>query len=319
MILRKNRKLKTNLIRITNDAVRTMVKQARLSSVETGGILLGTLDPAIAIVVAGCPGENAIHRVTQFRSDPEADKIHLANARQEHGDCISPIGWWHKHPAGLSCPSSGDRQQMRRLAGEYADGKPVIAGIINQIPMIIGQKTTLHLYSIDSKNELIEHDWKLIGRHNQQLQHTLKAAPRRPDIQPGGFWDNKLFRSYLNPIGRERIRTEVAVLRGMGWKVIIGRRPHDHVMVLKLVKNSIYLQFVLPPEFPLNSPQVFTMDGRSFHSLRILRQWSSLRNLSEVAQEAERVTSCPHCRKQHLDGDFIHAIDDAKGGDCCVK
>ena len=306
-------------IRITFDAARTVIRQTRYSAVETGGILLGILDPEIMIVAAGCPGENAIRCPTQFTSDPEADQVCLDNARSEYGDCIGPVGWWHKHPAGLSRPSGGDLEQMRRLAGEYADGKPIVAGIVSQTPGMNVPKMALSLYSIAGRSELIEHDWQLIQSHGRQLRQILRIAPHRPDIQTGGFWMNGAFQSYLNPIGRDRIKTEIAALKAMGWDVTTGRRPHDHTMVLKLTRNLIFLEFVLPPEFPLNPPVLYTKAGRQLHSLDTLAAWSSLHDLSEVVREAMDVMRCPKCMKRHLDDSVSHTIGRLKGAGNNVK
>jgi proteasome lid subunit RPN8/RPN11 len=285
---------------ITYKASRNIIKQSKLCPVETGGILVGTLSP-LTIVAAGSPGENAVHEAARFTSDPNADRACLTDARKQHGSQVGLVGWWHKHPLGLTTPSSGDRYQARQLAKEYNDGQPVLMGIVNRHPKLVRHKTILHLYSIDPAGNLAEHDWKLIGGRSKELLDAIGRAPIRPDLKPTDYWTDKDFQSYLNPIGRERINDEVQNLRKKGWAVKVGRRTSDHSLVLDMREGSSVLRCVLPPEFPLNPPTVFTADGRQFVELRALRGWNSHFHLIEVAAEAVSVMSCGHCSERCIE------------------
>jgi len=285
---------------ITIEASRNIIKQSRKSDVETGGILIGILEPVIIIINAGCPGDNAVRRVTQFTSDPQADQICLANAHQMYGDCVVPMGWWHKHPAGFNKPSFGDCQQIHQLTQDYADGKPVFMGIVNQIPALMRQKTTLHLYSVDPDDNIVESPWNLISNKNPVFIQALNKAPIRPPAKHSDYWADNNFQSYLNPVGRERIKKEVENLRLDGWQVTTGRHPQDKVLILELAKDSTALRLVLAPEFPLNPPCIFTPDGRCFQGLHSLDQWNSQKMLVEVAAEAMMVSQCSRCSRQCL-------------------
>ena len=285
---------------LTFDAARTIIQQARLFDVETGGLLIGILKPHIVVLAAGSPGKNAVHHASQFTSDPEADKACLAKVRSIHGDAVIPVGWWHKHPCGLNKPSGGDRHQACQLVQQYADDQPVLMGIVNQVPRINREKTTLFLYSIDAEGNLRKYDWKLVSCSNPQLLDALHKAPVRPEVNQGNYWTNKDFQFYLTPAGRERIKLEVGNLKKADWKVITCRRCQDHAFVLDLLKQNTIIRLVLPPEFPLNPPGVFTADKRCFRSLNSLNQWNSQRRLTEVVAEAAAILHCEHCCQQYL-------------------
>jgi proteasome lid subunit RPN8/RPN11 len=286
---------------ITFKASRNIIKQSRQCDVETGGILVGTLQP-ITIVDAGSPGENAIHRAAQFTSDPETDKAHLAQAREQFGEQIRLVGWWHKHPAGFIRPSSGDCSQAMQLAGEYNDGLPVLMGIVNRPRKSVRHKTTLHLYSIDPEGELMEYEWKLISCSNNELLDAIRKAPIAPELTAKNYWTDSDFQFYLNPIGRERIKRELKDLKKAGWYVQTARRKQDKALVLDTLMGLNKLCLVLPPEFPINPPTVFTAEGRQFMGLETLSQWNSHHRLSEVVAEAAAVLRCSRCSKQCIEG-----------------
>jgi proteasome lid subunit RPN8/RPN11 len=231
----------TTEILTTFAASRTIIKQSRLCKVETGGILVGTLEP-LTIVAAGSPGPNATHRPAQFTSDPAADQACLAEARRRHGEQITVTGWWHKHPAALTTPSGGDCHQVQQLMSEYADGQPVLIGIVNHEPRLTRNRTTLHLYSVYPAAEYMEHAWRLVGSEDRRLLDALQKAPRRPNLKQTDYWRDEDFQSYLNPIGRDRINQEVQRLREAGWKVEMGRRTSDQLLVLNLRNSSTPLR-----------------------------------------------------------------------------
>jgi len=287
----------TTEILTTFAASRNIIKQSRLCQVETGGILVGTLEP-LTIVAAGSPGPNATHRPAQFTSDATSDQACLAEARRQLGEQITVCGWWHKHPTGLTTPSVGDCLQARQLMREYADGQAVLIGIVNHEPRLTRSKTTLHVYGIDQTAQFTEQPWKLVGSEDLRLREALKKAPRRPDLKPTDYWRDKDFQSYFNPIGRDRINREVRHLRAAGWRVETGRRTLDQSLVLNLQSGLTALRFLLPPEFPLNPPVVLTAQGERLMKLLFVWGWNSQSGLLDVATEAADILRCARCRSQ---------------------
>jgi len=287
-------------ILITYDVTRTMIRGSRDSALETGGVLAGTLGDPITIVAAGSPGDNSVHRATQYTSDPVADRKCLEQSREIYGDRIVVVGWWHKHPSGFDRPSSGDCHQIEQLQAEYKDDKPVLMGIVNQIPRLVGSKTTLRLYSTGSTENLIEYDWTLVTRKNRDLLIAIDKAPAKPATRKTDFWTDRNFQFYLNPVGRERITQEIEGLRNAGWQVRTSRSKQNQALILDIFRSSGTLRFVLAPEFPLNPPSVLTTDSRRFTGLGTLNQWNSHDRLTDVATEALSAVNCDRCQRRFV-------------------
>jgi proteasome lid subunit RPN8/RPN11 len=271
-------------ILITYGASRTIIRQARLCAVETGGILAGTASP-LTILAAGEPGPNATHQVAMFTSDPDADTACLKQSREQHGEIVMLLGWWHKHPVGLTTPSPADWYQARQLAKEFNDGQPVLIGIVNRSPRGLGYKTTLYLYATSDISSSLEHPWKLSGIHSRELKSALKQAAARPDVRETDYWQDKDFQFYLNPVGRTRIRKDLAACRDMGWNISTSRGSKDRILTVHLSDGRSTIKMILPPEYPLNPPTVLSDDGLYLHSSVLLTQWNSLNRLVDLAVE----------------------------------
>jgi len=282
---------------VTYDAIKVIQQDSKQFTVETGGILIGTLGNPITIVAAGVSGENSQHHATSFTSDSQADRECLATARRKYGNGVGVVGWWHKHPSGFESPSQGDCRQVQFLMDEYNDGKPVLMGIVNKSSGIAGSKFSLRLFSLDSNGQPLEHPWKRVSGSNKELLKAVREAPQKPETQNIEFWKNPDFQFYLNPIGRDRIVREVRALKQAGWSVTTTRRKSDRVMLLDLTKGSIQLCLEFPPEFPLNPPAVLTC-GRRLVDLEILQEWNSLCRLTELAEYAEGIVNSKHCSKR---------------------
>lgn len=286
---------------ITFNVARTIIKSsAKKIENETGGILVGTLGNPATIIAAGEPGDNAIHHALSFTSDPDADKKCLEKAQSTYGSSIEPIGYWHKHPLGFDRPSGGDIMQVKQLAADFNDQRPILMGIVNHKPKILRRSTTFRLYSVDSCDNLIEHDWKIVSEKNKTLLEIISKSPGRPGTKLTDYWEDKDFQSYLNPIGRDRIKLEVEKLKAADWQVKIGRQRHNNLLVIDVFDGISELRFLLPPEFPLNPPSILTSDGRYFHNLHTLSRWNSLVSLLDVAENAAAVMYCQYCSKQFL-------------------
>ena len=286
---------------ITYGASRNMIRQSGLCSVETGGVLVGIPQPLV-VLDAGEPGPHAVHNEAMFTSDPETDTACLKKSREQYGEKVMLLGWWHKHPAGLTTPSSGDCHQARQLAGEFNDGQPVLIGIVNRIPRGVRHKTMLHLYTVSDDGTVRECPWKLAGRRNAALKAALKQAAVRPGTRDLDYWRDKDFQFYLNPIGRARIRDEIAECRGRGWDVSTSRTPKDQILTVRLSDGTLVVKIVLPPEYPLNPPTVMSEDGTYLHASTMAAQWNSLCRLVDLASEAFACIGSRNCTRCHLEG-----------------
>lgn len=158
-------------------------------------------------------------------------------------------------------------------------------GIVNVLPKLVGKRVLLYLYSIGNNKDLIEHSWKLIASRSNKLLSEIGKTALCPDTKESDYWKDVDFQFYLNPVGRERIKTELANLKKTGWQVTAARHPKDKLLILDIVGNRSNLRFILPPEYPLNPPIVFTAEGRRLFDLRTLNSWNSLNSLTDVANE----------------------------------
>jgi proteasome lid subunit RPN8/RPN11 len=285
-----------NEILIVSDAWKSIRADSMSFTVETGGILVGTLGDPISIVDAGISGENSVHHPVQFTSDPIADKKCLEEANKRYGKRIVTVGWWHKHPYGSDRPSGGDLQQVSELSKEYNDGKPVLMGIVTQRGRWNKGTISLRLYSLGDNKNLIEYDWKLVLSSNSHLRAAIENASMLPETKPSSFWTDSDFRFHLNPIGRNQLRTA-------GFRVTSGQRKEDKNMIMDVSDGRISLRFVFPPEFPLNPPAVYAGPANRLFTLHTLHQWNSLCTLVEVAREArDSLKIISHTCSEECDG-----------------
>jgi len=178
---------------ITCDAMRAIERDSENYTVETGGVMIGTLGNPCTIVAAGVSGENSLHHATSFTSDSQADSECLTSAREKYGSGVGVVGWWHKHPDGMGTPSMGDCRQVQLLAGEYNDGKPVLMGIVSKKFSAARHKLSLKLFSLDSKGQLAEHSWQTSGRSKKELLMAISEAPQKPETQDVEFWKTRTF------------------------------------------------------------------------------------------------------------------------------
>jgi hypothetical protein len=93
----------------------------RSRDVETGGILIGLPVnyqnvSALVVLVATGPGPKAEHGAICFAPDHQALGEELEGWRDHYDRYRADfIGIWHKHPAGVPVPTSGDLQQAQGI------------------------------------------------------------------------------------------------------------------------------------------------------------------------------------------------------------
>ncbi len=274
-----------NEILITYNAAKTIIRDARNFPVETGGILVGSFDERMTMIIAaGESGINSIHHAVQYTSDAESDGNCLEEARKKFGDKIIPVGWWHKHPGGMDMPSSGDCIQVQKLATEYNDGKPILMAIVNRDESKRRIKTSLKFYSLSSDGKLLKHGWKLVKSNDENLLAVINAMPGRPEINNAEFWRNEDFQFYLNYIGRKRIRDEIRQLKNAGWNVVTMRGKSSGILTMEVTDGKLKISFRFPPEYPLNPPTV-KVEDRGKRWPKNVPNWNSLKTLSDIANK----------------------------------
>lgn len=102
--------------------------ESRSDGRETGGILLGQMDP-LRVITAGGPGPGAVRTKSFFLRDLQYSQ-ELA-AREAAYSGAQWVGEWHTHPTGPPHPSSTDLQTYERLQNEL--GSVLADGVLSLI------------------------------------------------------------------------------------------------------------------------------------------------------------------------------------------
>lgn len=96
---------------------------------ETGGVLVGHVDPAGRTVITGVvgPGPRAIRSPTKFRRDGEHAQSEVDRLHSESEGRDDYVGEWHSHPASVG-PSGVDVRSMAWIGGNarYCRDQPLL-------------------------------------------------------------------------------------------------------------------------------------------------------------------------------------------------
>jgi hypothetical protein len=294
-----------------------MEEEARTSPMETGGVLVGLAEPPI-VLAAGKPGENSVRNSVLFKGDVAADRECLMYARKMFGDKVYVVGYWHKHPAGMTVFSGQDLHQARESASGFGDGKPLLVLILTEGPDTRELRTYPYvLHNIE--DDLHSVKYEVVAIEDSRIQEALRKAPAMPDVHQGGFWDLEDFQFFQNAVGKAWLQDDLDRVRKAGWEITVGRAKKDGLLVATFIRGGRALQGRFPREFPLNPPRLFSSDRREFVELRSLREWSSSRSLVEVLEECIEVLTCPRCSRIHVIGkEKILWVKGKTGGSSCL-
>lgn len=286
-------------IRITRSAQKRIRKLAERCPIETGGLLAGIADPP-TITAAGEPGPGAVRTAASYSGDVETDRRELAAARRRFGESVVIVGYWHKHPDGMGRFSGQDLRQARELDEAFGDGNGLVVLIIERSGR--RQALRLHAYGLQSNDkQLTARKLTVVDDEAECVRQALAGAPVLPDTDEGGFWEEASFQFYANPVGRQRIRQELAALRKAGWVVTTTRPRGQRGLVVECKRGGEAIQLRFPAEFPVNPPRAHVFGGRRrVVGLRAVREWNSDGSLAELLTECCQVLACDRCRRRHL-------------------
>jgi molybdopterin/thiamine biosynthesis adenylyltransferase/proteasome lid subunit RPN8/RPN11 len=88
---------------------------------ETGGVLLGQVDPACRVVWVDetyVPPEGVTASACALRLDTDAIRGHVLGRRQKSRTLVTFVGAWHTHPGASSLPSETDLATMNNLVSD---------------------------------------------------------------------------------------------------------------------------------------------------------------------------------------------------------
>ena len=246
-----------DLILVTDSAYRAMIADAEAHpTVETGGILVGTGKQPV-ILGAGTGGENAVREPARFSSDLVHDRRFLDEVRSIWGESAVAIGYWHRHPNGMTRASSTDQDQASQLNQAWDDGAINLVAIVTKS----GFKYKLYLYGIRrGENQLSPQAYRVVPDDADCVRNRLEQAVHYPPVcEDASYWMDAGFQSYETPIVRQRLSNDVAeIRRDFCADVVSYRGPDGRLLRLDIrMPDEETLTLIIPPEYPMNPPRVF--------------------------------------------------------------
>lgn len=247
----------------------SMHVEAARYAVETGGILVGTDEHTVTDLIPS--GERAHRTVASYALDvdhlqPLLDRACDAGRRF--------LGVWHVHPQGVSRLSEIDRATARAM---LRDPEYRLARVL--LPL-----TTRTSKGFETRFFVAEGDEARI-REVDSL--TIRASARVVSSKGSGGDMQHIQHGH----GQTRVVNDTETLVSKGWMVSVRDLPRNQA--IRCEQRGVVLWAVLPPEYPLNPPDIFVEeDGRlavvPHQELPETRVWSSQRSLVEVIHQASR-------------------------------
>lgn len=241
-------------IKITISAFNLIQHECLRCEVETGGLLIGTLNNLI-VLEATPPGDKARSTFTSFSSDAEYDRLMLNKTIEKFEGRVKLIGYWHKHPGTLAEPSLGDMKQAQELVkdiDEDKDDRPLLILIIN----IVQREIQAYAYDIRYGSRFSPFKISVIEDNSNEIQQALKNEPAVIQTRDVDFWTDLDFQFYLTQVGKERIKHEVDELNNSGYDVKVLRNPVTKRLYLEIIKYKMSFICFPPVEYPLNPPKI---------------------------------------------------------------
>ncbi len=254
-----------NLI-INQRVLDAMHVEATRYAVETGGILVGTDEHTVTDLIPS--GERAHRTVASY----ELDIDHLQPLLDRACDAGKRfLGVWHVHPRGVSRLSEIDRSTARAM---LRDPEYRLARVF--LPL-----TTRTTNGLETRFFVAEGDEARIREVDSLIIRTSTRTNHQRD-EVGHVWHRP---------DQKRIAKDTAMLVSRGWTVSV--RELSANQAIRCERRGIALWAVLPPEYPLNPPDIYIEEnGRltvvPHHELPETRAWSSQRSLAELIHQAAR-------------------------------
>lgn len=226
---------------------------------EIGGLLIGTVKQPV-VALAGEPGPKAVLRPSSFSTDPEHDRQLLNRTRKQYNGRVTALGYWHKHPAGMSKPSGGDLAQAQALlANLTGDDNPWVLAFIVDPAHPAGKNIFPYILEPPGNGfRLLRVE--VVDERSPAVQRALAAEPVYAFSEEGdSFWGTLDFRFQRTPAGLQRLRQEKAQLEAAGYRVKVTERNDDRRISLRVEKGNASWLCLPPPEYPLSMPRIYRL------------------------------------------------------------
>ncbi len=282
----------TEVISITKCAAAVLREESLRCNLETGGLVCGYPRGRV-IDSATQPGPKAVKRACSFSADLEFQKRAMEVIIRESAGRAKQMGTWHRHPGLMSCPSSGDQDQARQIANDFAQD-PSACQLVVIITNVRGRRpkrqVLVHAFVYDpDAMQLLPARVALVPDDAPVVLDARKDEPPAPTVREADFFNDLDFRFQETRLGSQRLALEVAELRAEGLNVDAGQRRDDGRVVLVLSAPNDKRCVVIPPrEYPLNPPRLFDLPGgREFDGANCvsIRYWSSDRRMLDIVRD----------------------------------
>ncbi len=279
------------VISITKCAASVLRDESLRGDLETGGLVFGYPRGRV-IDSATRPGPKAVKRACSFSADLEFQKRAMEAINRESAGRAKQMGMWHRHLGLMSHPSSGDQNQARQIANDFAQD-PSACQLIVIITNVRGHRpkrqVLVHAYVYDpDATLLVPARVALVPDDAPVVLEARRREPPTLGVREADFFNDLEFRFQQTRQGSRRLAMEVAELRAEGLHVDARQRQDDGRMVLVLSVPDGKRCVVIPPrEYPLNPPRLFELpSGREFDGsdCTSIRHWSSDRKILDIVR-----------------------------------
>lgn len=278
-------------VTITESAVQTICSESRKAGLfETGGMLIGTLNNLVVLAATG-PGPKAERGSGHYSGDPQSDQEGLKSYKEAFQGKVALLGYWHRHPARMSRPSSGDLNQALDLVAEYrvSPDDPFLALISN---VDSNQEVRVYAYLLCQAERRFEKvDLEIVADSSPSVRDVLEREQPGIVERDRDFWRDPNFQFFQTPIGKDRIHQEIQQLHVKGFEATVVRRKSTGRLEIVIGLKNRQIRCVPPVEYPLNPPSFYSMDGREIR-LR-LSVWNSDLWISALAERIFRFEPKP--------------------------
>lgn len=272
---------KLPLLLIAESALRSIKQEAlRFPSVETGGILigkdLGQQDGVRKVLLAAAtgPGPGSYHQAAEFSPNTayQQEILDWFLARPD----TKYLGSWHKHPARLVRPSSGDLRQAKEILADPDYG--VTELIVPIVTVSQGKVSVIPYYLTRGMTHFAELDWELVPDDALVVRE---------------FWGPKWFETEA---GQTRIWRDRHSLLTNGASEVKGYVIDGEFCYYVTMETPVRcpggdlcqeLVFLCGRNYPYSPPLVYLLNEERQHptNLSALRYWTPKRLLGDLMAE----------------------------------
>lgn len=257
-------------LRISSEAYNVIIDESKKwNGVETGTVLIGTQDnDGFTVTHALRPGPKARRSWGSFSPDHEHINKELQRLRAEY--TVDFLGIHHLHPGDMSYPSGGDLRQAKEILND-PDYK-INGRLLSIISIKKGDDVIIFPYVI-TRDEMIfkKLDYAIVS---EKLTEVLR---RRADSLSLSTW-------LSGSIDKERrMAREIQDITRL-----IGVPPSTRILKGAFMAIEVKdILFLLPTEYPLTPPRVFSKKREKLKEIVIDEQlrWNSTFDIVELMQK----------------------------------